>query len=241
MKVSFGIVTLNRPAVLQNLLTSFNLFDINLEHEVVIFDNGSTGPETNAVIEGFASTYKRGSVKTIFSSHNVGFPAAWNMLEQAMRGEYRVMLQDDTIWHKCTPRVQFEHLINYMEQYNYRIMSICSEGESKSAPWLEIYSDWPHIEHISLRRTIGDYQCYPRKFKSLHDQGGAFEAVFNDQLRDAGIKIAIYPRLVATLQRNESIYQTLIHKVGNFPIADQDKMWDDPSMLDKLNVERWKA
>jgi glycosyltransferase involved in cell wall biosynthesis len=244
MKISIGIVTFNRPACLDVFLKSLNHIDISVEHEVCILDNGSSLPTVDT-IEAFRRSYSRGNVQTCYLSHNVGFAAGWNILENLMRGEYRVMMQDDTRFLERTHRADLADVAALMKSSGTIFMSIsdCSEVVTSEVRY-GIYSDWPHVEHVSLRRTHGDYNAYPRHYQSLRAQGGGFEPDFSERMTAKGVKWARYPKFLADHQRGgHSLMQTLMHEAGKLVSGvELDALWAHPTeaAFQKLGLKVWE-
>ncbi len=244
MKLSIGIVTFNRPECLAKLLQSFDRVDISVPHEVYILDNGSTVSAVD-VIESFRSQYQRGPVRTCFSGRNVGFAGGWNVLENLMAGEYRLMMQDDTTFLTRNPKVDLGDVIDYMERVKAHVMSIsdCSQ-EPSGAVRYGAYSDWPHLERSDVRQECGDFKAFPRCYSSLRDQGVYPEGDFSSQLVKNGIKVARYPMFLADHQRGgHSLIQTLLHEAGKVVDGDAlDKLWAHPTeeAFHRLGLKVWE-
>ncbi len=213
---------------------SFTFLDWDIPYEVVVCENmGRQSSECRSMLEHIQPPIKLCTLNT-----NVGFWAAWNILENLMVGEYRMMMQDDTEFCKFDPPVTVSSLIATMERYKWRIMRLNCTGEEGQTT--NLYSEQPHIEHISLRSLHSDYRCYPRYYPTLIDQSIYPEPEYQHRLSQQSEVIGVYPKIVAFHQNSgNSLIQTLAHETpGGLTRVEQEQLWREHE-FEKYKMKRW--
>ncbi|QQL50206.1 glycosyltransferase family 2 protein [Mucilaginibacter ginkgonis] len=103
MKASFVIVNYNRKDELLFTLKSTKELIRNTDYEIVVVDNASTDGSADAVREAYPD------VVLLINSVNTGAPA-WNLGFKAAKGDYFVILDDDS-------HIEYglEEALNYMD------------------------------------------------------------------------------------------------------------------------------
>lgn len=93
-EVSIIVVTFGNCAFTRLCLESIRVFTSEVEHEVVVVDNGSSDG-TLETVERLAAQH--GRIRLIANRRNLGFAAAINQGARAARGQILCLLNNDTI------------------------------------------------------------------------------------------------------------------------------------------------
>lgn len=92
--VSIVVVTFGNRLLTELCLESVRCFTGDVEHEIVVVDNGSTDG-TPELLQRLAGTY--GDVRVVLNGENRGFAAATNQGVRAARGQVLCLLNNDTV------------------------------------------------------------------------------------------------------------------------------------------------
>lgn len=227
-KLSIGIVSCGRPVQLARLFKSFENIVIDVDYEVVFLEN--FGRETAVTLDLMnREKIKHPRFKSCILNCNVGFFAAWNILVHLMEGDYHLMTQDDMEFVKLSTAAKISDVLSYMHSKHFRVMNL--NGHNR-------YTDHLHVEDRTLRMEIGDYVCFPRKFRSMREQGGNGEPDFERRLQP-GMLGAYHLKLGGSQYSGNSLMQTCIHETPKGLSPEQiEQIWREHN-FQKHGMKIW--
>ncbi len=233
--LTVGIVSCGRIQCLTACLRSFDDVVFDVQTEVILIENKApTSSACIALAEAFAEESDL-AVRPIVLPHNYGFYAAWNCIATLAHGEWLLMMQDDTYFRPPDGDAKISSVINYAEAQGYLIMNLFGMQDF-------IFTEWPHLEHRSVRRDlIGDYEGYPR-YKDLHADSPTYEETrFGHLVAEKDIPRGTYEYIFAVCQdraNQASIYQRLLHNSKHLTPAEREDVIAGLK-FDEYAIKQW--
>ena len=238
---SIGIVSCGRPEQLAVLLDSLKHIQWDRPTEICYVENWvKNSPACVTVFDEYAKNHPNFSYKRCVLNVNVGFWAAWNILENLMEGDYRIMMQDDTLFYPDT-NTKCSEFIALMKSKGWLYLNL-RQSDFNQNTYYGFYTEQPHVEHRELRIKCGDYECFPRHFPGLVYQGIYVEGKYKQKILSTRIPEGNFPKALAGHQNaNKSIIQSLAHDSKVHPTLTPDQaeqLWREAS-VDEHGIARF--
>ncbi len=112
MKLSIVIVNLNTSDLTVDCIRSIEKYSGDLSFEIILIDNGSTDESVKVFQKVKQEKFWRGRLTLISNKINTGYAKANNQGIRNAKGEYTLLLNNDTLVHKNA----LQNLISFAEQ-----------------------------------------------------------------------------------------------------------------------------
>ena len=160
--VSVGIPTYNRPESLRRTLESIT-GQTYKNLEIIVSDNCSPAPETEAVVREFIAKDKR--IQYYRQEENEGIAFNWHFVLKKATGEYFMWVADDDYWNCDSVSILLREFEKSPE--SSVVMSACERVDEKNESYDKIYNFNSQLKintaspfRLALDSAINHYWTY---------------------------------------------------------------------------------